>query len=154
MQLSLTPRAAEAALSRARDAEVQGWLLRVAVVAGGCNGLTYDLFFVPEAGPEDAVVEAAGLRVAVDRASQNLLDNGRTRLRDDRLVAGGTVQLPDTRKEQSQIIIDFRICRDGRSPARSSHFLLDAQNWRQAINEINIRPVDRLQNFSRTQRDR
>jgi iron-sulfur cluster assembly accessory protein len=74
MQLSLTPRAAEAALSRARDAEVEGWLLRVAVVAGGCNGLTYDLFFIPEPGPEDAVVEAQGLRVAVDRASQNLLD--------------------------------------------------------------------------------
>jgi iron-sulfur cluster assembly protein len=74
VQLSLTARAAEAALARARDAEVQGWILRVAVVAGGCNGLTYDLFFVPEAGPEDAVVEAAGLRVAVDRASQKLLD--------------------------------------------------------------------------------
>jgi len=74
MQLSLTPRAAEAALSRAREAEVEGWLLRVAVVAGGCNGLTYDLFFIPEPGPEDAVVEAQGLRVAVDRASQNLLD--------------------------------------------------------------------------------
>ncbi|HEX4381756.1 MAG TPA: iron-sulfur cluster assembly accessory protein [Myxococcales bacterium] len=74
MQLSLTPRAAEAALSRARDAEVAGWLLRVAVVAGGCNGLTYDLFFIPEPGPEDAVVEVQGLRVAVDRASQNLLD--------------------------------------------------------------------------------
>jgi iron-sulfur cluster assembly protein len=74
MQLSLTPRAVEAALLRARDAEVEGWLLRVAVVAGGCNGLTYDLFFIPEPGPEDAVVEAQGLRVAVDRASQNLLD--------------------------------------------------------------------------------
>lgn len=74
MQLSLTPRAAQAALARARDAEVEGWLLRIAVVAGGCNGLTYELFFVPEAGPEDAVVEASGLRVAVDRASQKLLD--------------------------------------------------------------------------------
>jgi iron-sulfur cluster assembly protein len=74
MQLSLTPRAAEAALARAREAEVEGWLLRVAVVAGGCNGLTYELFFVPEAGPEDAVVESSGLRVAVDRASQKLLE--------------------------------------------------------------------------------
>jgi iron-sulfur cluster assembly protein len=74
MQLSLTPRAAEAALARAREADVEGWLLRVAVVAGGCNGLTYELFFVPEAGPEDAVVESAGLRVAVDRASQKLLE--------------------------------------------------------------------------------
>jgi iron-sulfur cluster assembly protein len=74
VQLELTERAAKAALERARDADVQGWLLRVAVVAGGCNGLTYDLFFVPEPGPEDAVVEVAGLRVAVDRASQKLLD--------------------------------------------------------------------------------
>jgi iron-sulfur cluster assembly protein len=75
MQLSLTPRAAQAALDRARDADVEGWLLRIAVVAGGCNGLTYELFFVPEAGAEDAVVEAChGLRVAIDRASQKLLD--------------------------------------------------------------------------------
>lgn len=70
----MTERAASAALARAKDADVEGWLLRVAVVAGGCNGLTYDLFFVPEAGPEDAVFESAGLRVAVDRASQKLLD--------------------------------------------------------------------------------
>ena len=74
MQLSLTARAAQAALARARDAEVEGWLLRIAVVGGGCNGLTYDLFFVPEPGPEDAVIESSGLRVAVDRASQKLLD--------------------------------------------------------------------------------
>jgi iron-sulfur cluster assembly accessory protein len=74
VQLQLTERAAKAALDRARQADVQGWLLRVAVVAGGCNGLTYELFFVPEPGPEDAVVEAEGLRVAVDRASQKLLD--------------------------------------------------------------------------------
>src|SRR5881394_4537507 len=74
MQLSLTPRAAAAVAARARDADVSGWLLRVAVVAGGCNGLTYDLYFVPEAGPEDSVVESDGLRIAVDRASAPLLD--------------------------------------------------------------------------------
>ena len=74
MQLELTARAAAAVKARARDAEVAGWLLRVAVVAGGCNGLTYDLYFVPEAGPEDALVECGGVRVAVDRASAPLLD--------------------------------------------------------------------------------
>src|SRR5437764_1299962 len=73
MRISLTPRAAEAVSARARDAEVSAWLLRVAVVAGGCNGLTYDLYFVPEAGPEDLVVEGP-VRIAVDRASAPLLE--------------------------------------------------------------------------------
>ena len=61
MQLSLTPRAAEAVLARAREAEVPGWLLRIAVVAGGCNGLTYDLYFVPAPGAE-GVLFAHGSR--------------------------------------------------------------------------------------------
>lgn len=74
MKLSLTPRAAEAVLARARQADVEGWLLRVAVVGGGCNGLVYELFFVEEAGPGDAVVETSGVRVAVDPASAKLLD--------------------------------------------------------------------------------
>lgn len=74
MLLSLTARAADAVRARAKDAEVSGWLLRIAVVAGGCNGLTYDLYFVNEPGPEDSVVETEGLRIAVDRASAPLLD--------------------------------------------------------------------------------
>ena len=74
MRLSLTDRAAQAVLSRAREAEVEGWLLRVAVVAGGCNGLTYDLYFVERAGAEDAVVESGAVKIAVDRASALLLD--------------------------------------------------------------------------------
>lgn len=74
MQLTLTERAAKAVKSRAEEADVAGWLLRVAVVAGGCNGLTYDLYFVPEAAAEDATVESFGVRVAVDAASAPLLD--------------------------------------------------------------------------------
>jgi len=74
MRLSLTDRAAKAVLVRAKDAEVQGWLLRIAVVGGGCNGLTYDLYFVESARPDDAVVDVQGLRIAVDPASAPLLD--------------------------------------------------------------------------------
>ena len=47
----------------------------MAVVGGGCNGLSYDLYFVEEASPTDAVCEAPlGVRVAVDEASARLLD--------------------------------------------------------------------------------
>ena len=74
MTLTLTPRAIEAVRARAAQAEVSGWLLRIAVVAGGCNGLTYDLYFVEEPGPEDAVIEAGAVRVVIDRASAPLLD--------------------------------------------------------------------------------
>jgi iron-sulfur cluster assembly protein len=74
MLLSFTDRAAQAVLDRAREADVEGWLLRIAVVAGGCNGLTYDLYFVENAGPEDALVDAGPLKVAVDRISASLLD--------------------------------------------------------------------------------
>jgi iron-sulfur cluster assembly protein len=74
VQVSLTERAAAAIRARAKDAGVDGWLLRIAVVAGGCNGLSYDLFFVQEPGAEDIVVETSGVRVAVDAASAPLLD--------------------------------------------------------------------------------
>ena len=74
MRLSLTDRAAQAILSRAREAEVEGWLLRIAVVAGGCNGLTYELYFVERPGPEDAVIESGPVRIAVDPTSAPLLE--------------------------------------------------------------------------------
>src|SRR4051812_48626405 len=74
MQLTLTDRAAKAVIQRAQDADVAGWLLRVAIVAGGCNGLTYELYFVPEAGAEDTVVETGGVKIAIDRATAPLLD--------------------------------------------------------------------------------
>ena len=74
MQLNLTERAAEAVRARAREADVAGWLLRVAVVSGGCSGLTYELYFVPEPGAQDELIESAGVRVAVDAASARMLD--------------------------------------------------------------------------------
>ena len=77
LQLQLTERAAAAVRARALDADVAGWLLRVAVVAGGCNGLSYDLYFVESPGPEDALIETCGLRVLVDRGSLPLLDGTR-----------------------------------------------------------------------------
>ncbi len=83
MQIELTSRAAEAVRARARDAEVSGWLLRIAVVSGGCNGLSYDLYLVPEPGPEDSVVEASGVRVCVDRGSAPLVDGTRIDLARD-----------------------------------------------------------------------
>src|SRR5690242_8108823 len=84
VELTLTERAADAVRARAHEAEVTGWLLRVAVVAGGCNGLTYELYFVPDASAQDEVIESAGVRVAVDRSSALLLDGTVIDLADGR----------------------------------------------------------------------
>lgn len=44
--------------------------LRVAVVAGGCSGLTYDLGWDTALGDDDEVVDLDGLRVALDLKSR------------------------------------------------------------------------------------
>src|SRR4051812_4941323 len=75
MAVNLTERAARAVHDRLQESGVPGWLLRVAVVGGGCNGLSYDLYFVETAGPGDLVSEGPlGVRVAADEASAKLLD--------------------------------------------------------------------------------
>ncbi|HWE23801.1 MAG TPA: iron-sulfur cluster assembly accessory protein [Myxococcales bacterium] len=84
MQITLTQRAAEAVLERARDADVVDWLLRVAVVSGGCNGLMYELYFVPEPNEADELVETRGVRVTVDAASARMLDGTEIDLADAR----------------------------------------------------------------------
>ena len=73
MAVTLTDRAVEAVLARQREADVAGWLLRVAVVGGGCNGLCYDLYFVEAPTASDAVFEGR-VRIAVDEASKQYLD--------------------------------------------------------------------------------
>ena len=44
--------------------------LRVAVVPGGCSGLTYDLGWDTALGADDEVVEVDGLRVVMDLKSR------------------------------------------------------------------------------------
>ncbi|HYE96243.1 MAG TPA: iron-sulfur cluster assembly accessory protein [Rubricoccaceae bacterium] len=48
--------------------------LRVAVVEGGCSGLTYDLGWDTVQREGDHVVEEAGLRILLDRRSALYLD--------------------------------------------------------------------------------
>ena len=44
--------------------------LRVAVVTGGCSGLTYDLGWDTVRQPDDELVEAGGLQIVLDLKSQ------------------------------------------------------------------------------------
>jgi len=48
--------------------------LRVAVVAGGCSGFSYDLYFDEQPRPDDKVFEQDGVKVFVDALSLRYLE--------------------------------------------------------------------------------
>ena len=81
----------EKAAQRARTiAEREGRFdacLRVRVVAGGCDGFSYDLGF-DDPADDDNVIEVAGFRVLVDPRSAPILA-GSTLEFNDSLVGGG-----------------------------------------------------------------
>lgn len=65
----------EAAIAKIRESaaeegvDLTTTLLRVAVVSGGCSGLTYDLGWDTTVQPTDRVNEVDGLRVVMDLKS-------------------------------------------------------------------------------------
>lgn len=72
MDITITPRALD---KIRRTAEREGIdlgasLLRIAVVPGGCSGLTYDLGWDTAVQDADEVAEVDGLRVVMDLKSQ------------------------------------------------------------------------------------
>ena len=68
---SVTERALERLRTVAEQERVNlaATVLRVAVVAGGCSGLTYDLGWDTTVLPTDEAVEVDGLRIVVDPRS-------------------------------------------------------------------------------------
>ena len=64
--MTLTDAAADRLRSLYAGGEA-GNLLRVALSTKGCSGLSYDMSWVPQAGPTDEVVTDKGLTVLVDR---------------------------------------------------------------------------------------
>ena len=64
--LTMTERAAER-LAALYAGGREGMLLRVAVSTKGCSGMSYDMSWVAESGPNDEVVRDHGLPLLVDR---------------------------------------------------------------------------------------
>lgn len=72
--VELTPLAVERVLAaRAEEGHAEDVGLRLAVVKGGCSGYEYSVKFVPGPAENDYVFETGGLRVYVDRESEQLL---------------------------------------------------------------------------------
>jgi iron-sulfur cluster assembly accessory protein len=73
-----------------------GTALRVAVLAGGCNGFQYK-FDLDQAGAEDTVIAQAGALVAIDPASLDLLAGSELDYVDELMGAYFAVKNPQAK---------------------------------------------------------
>lgn len=67
--------------------------LRMMVIEGGCSGYSYQMEFVEAADPRDRVVEHDGVKVFVDPASAEMLDEATIDFIDG-LQGGFTIRNP------------------------------------------------------------
>lgn len=76
MDITITERAADRIRSAAEHdgVDLDNAYLRIAVVSGGCSGLTYDLGWDTVTGTDDELAEIAGLRVILDMTSYLYLE--------------------------------------------------------------------------------
>lgn len=72
-----------------------GMLLRISVNTKGCSGLSYDMSWVPAAGPGDEVVTDKGLTVLVDRKASLFLIGSVMDYEVKDLVSGFTFSNPN-----------------------------------------------------------
>ena len=84
MTITMTDRAADQIRTVAVDEDVDlgETMLRVAVVPGGCSGLTYDLGWDTTVQEEDAVEQHEDITVVLDKKSRLYLDGSELDLTD------------------------------------------------------------------------
>lgn len=86
--ISVTDKAAEAIKSIMQKEGLSEYGLRVAVVGGGCSGMSYKLNFEKDAAQGDKIFEEKGVRIFVDTKSHLFL-NGTTLDYSDGLQGSG-----------------------------------------------------------------
>jgi iron-sulfur cluster assembly protein len=67
--ITLTENAVKQIKRIREDEKVSDGGLRVAVVGGGCSGMSYKLDFAKEASPNDKIFEQDGVQVFIDQKS-------------------------------------------------------------------------------------
>jgi iron-sulfur cluster assembly accessory protein len=86
--VGVTARAAEKAIQLSGREGFAAPILRLRVLAGGCSGFSYKLSFEASTAPEDHVLQAFGLTVAVDPKSAPIVA-GSTIEYSDAMLGGG-----------------------------------------------------------------
>ena len=92
---SLTGRAA-ARIAEIIGAQPAAAALRVAVLAGGCNGFQYK-FDLDQPAPDDVLIERDGARVVIDPASLSLLAGSELDYADELMGAYFAVKNPQAK---------------------------------------------------------
>ncbi len=92
--LTMTERAAER-LAALYAGGQEGMLLRVAVSTKGCSGMSYDMSWVEQAGPNDEVVRDRGLTLLVDRKATLFLIGSVMDYETQQLSAGFSFSNPN-----------------------------------------------------------
>ncbi|PEN13960.1 iron-sulfur cluster assembly accessory protein [Longibacter salinarum] len=84
MDISITQEALSQlrTVASAESVDLDDTLLRIAVVPGGCSGLTYDLGWDTTVQDEDQLTEIGGLRVVLDAKSALYLDGSELHFTD------------------------------------------------------------------------
>ena len=73
----------------------EGKLLRISVNTRGCSGMSYEMDWVDEAGPQDEQVSSHGLKVLVDRKATLFLIGTVMDYKEDKLTRGFTFENPN-----------------------------------------------------------
>jgi iron-sulfur cluster assembly accessory protein len=75
--------------------ESPGAVFRISVEGGGCSGFQYHFGVDPAPGEEDALVEQAGARVAIDPSSMGFLAGARIDFVDDLMGQSFRIENPN-----------------------------------------------------------
>ncbi|MFQ5348121.1 MAG: HesB/IscA family protein [Rhodothalassiaceae bacterium] len=96
-EFHITEKAAERIrrLVERHDGPVAG--LRLYTKAAGCSGLMYRIDFAESPRPEDAVLEVAGTKLFIDRASLPYLKGARMDFKEDRFETGFVFENPNAK---------------------------------------------------------
>jgi iron-sulfur cluster insertion protein len=92
--VTVTERAAER-IAQIVCNEPENNMLRVSVEGGGCSGFEYHFDLVPNAEPEDILIERAGAKVLVDSLSLNYLAGSEIDYVDDLMSASFKIKNPN-----------------------------------------------------------
>ncbi len=73
---TVTTKAAEEIKKLLAEENIPEAVLRVRVVPGGCSGFSYEMGFDDEIEKSDEIIEALGVRVAIDELSYPYIEGG------------------------------------------------------------------------------
>ena len=69
--------------------------LRVRIVPGGCSGFSYEMGFDDETSESDKIIEAGGVKVAIDKLSYPYLDGSILDFKDGLNGTGFSIENPN-----------------------------------------------------------